>query len=98
MLKTISKNINKKNISKNISIKVGIPHSLSSKIIDSIFYYIIDILQNTGTFRYKNFGTLKVNQKKERVGRNPKTLKSHKITSRKTITFKASNMLKNNIN
>ena len=47
-------------------------------------------LINTGTFTVKN--------KKERVGRNPKTKVESKIHSRKVVTFKPSLLLKKKIN
>ena len=38
----------------------------------------------------KNFGVFKILNKKERVGRNPKTKKEYIISARKTIKFKVS--------
>ena len=38
-------------------------------------------------------GSFKINQKNERIGRNPKTKEEHLIKSRKVISFKKSNKL-----
>ena len=44
------------------------------------------------------FGTFIVRQKKERIGRNPKTGEEVPITARSVVTFRASNVLKSKVN
>ena len=44
-----------------------------------------------------SFGTFKIRNKKERVGRNPKTGIEAKISSRKVVTFKPSRHVKEKI-
>ena len=46
----------------------------------------------------KNFGVFKILNKKERVGRNPKTKKEYIISARKTIKFKVSKKMELQIN
>ena len=48
--------------------------------------------------KISSFGTFKVNKKKERIGRNPKTKIEAMISARKVIKFKPSLELKNKIN
>ena len=45
-----------------------------------------------------NFGIFKVKEKKERIGRNPKTKVEVLITKRNVVKFKASEFLLNTIN
>ena len=45
-----------------------------------------------------SFGTFQVVNKKERVGRNPKTKIEAKITARKIVKFKPSQKIKEKIN
>ncbi len=48
--------------------------------------------------KLSGFGTFSVRHKKERIGRNPKTLEETVISSRKSISFKASPILKKIVN
>jgi integration host factor subunit alpha len=48
--------------------------------------------------KISGFGTFSVRNKKERVGRNPKTLKKAIISARKSLSFRASSVLKNVVN
>ena len=48
--------------------------------------------------KLSGFGTFSVRHKKERIGRNPKTLEKAVISSRKAISFKASPILKKVVN
>ena len=66
------KKIKKIDLAKNLSSSFGFTQKLSVKIIDDIFEIIIDNIKD-GNFNLKNIGSFKVLQKKERLGRNPKT-------------------------
>ena len=48
--------------------------------------------------KISSLGTFKTMNKKERVGRNPKTKIEAKISSRKVVKFKASSFIKKKIN
>ena len=47
--------------------------------------------------KISSFGTFIVRNKKERVGRNPKTGEEVPITARQVVTFRASNVLKSEV-
>ena len=49
-------------------------------------------------FKISNFGTFLVRNKKNRIGRNPKTREEKKISKRNVILFKASKEFKELIN
>ena len=83
-----NKNISftKKDISKKINLKTGLPQSYINNIIDDF----INILKNQikeEELSIKNFATFKIIKKKERVGRNPKNKKIYKINARKALSF-----------
>ena len=65
--------------------------------VDEVFSEISGALTEGETVKITGFGTFSVRDKKERIGRNPKTLKETMISPRKSITFRASNILKNRI-
>ena len=80
------KNITKIIIAKSLSLKTGFSISFSKKLIDDLILCITEIIK-TEKLNLKNLGTFKIIDKKERIGRNPKTKKQFVITSRKTINF-----------
>jgi integration host factor subunit alpha len=47
--------------------------------------------------KISSFGTFIVRNKKERVGRNPKTGEEVPITARQVVTFRSSNVLKSQV-
>ena len=81
------KNYNKLDISKNLSEKKGFSLLFSKKIVDEL----IDIIKESlidKNINLKNLGNFKLIQKKERIGRNPKTMEKFMISKRKIISFK----------
>lgn len=55
-------------------------------------------LKEDESVKISGFGTFSIRHKKERIGRNPKTLEEAVISSRKSISFKASPILKKIVN
>ena len=97
MLKKKRFNYTKKDISKNISIKLGLSNSYSSLITDSLIK-ILKQLVGAETTNIKNFGTFKILKKNERLGRNPKNNVTYIISARKSISFISSKKLSSTIN
>ncbi|MDC3104551.1 HU family DNA-binding protein [Candidatus Pelagibacter bacterium] len=97
MIKKKRINYTKKDITKNLSIKIGLSKSYSSSIINSIIEILKDLI-SIETVNVKNFGTFKVLAKKERLGRNPRDNTTYKISARKTLSFIASRKLNENLN
>ena len=90
-------NIKKIDLSKKLSEKKGFSILLSKKIINDL----IDVLSTTiknNNLNIKNLGTFKVRNKNERIGRNPKTKENFTISSRKSISFIASNKILRMVN
>ncbi len=91
-------NFNKKKIISKIYKNLGFSKNYSSKILDDFFEIFTSELIKSESVKISSFGTFKVNKKKERIGRNPKTKVETIISSRKIIKFKPSFELKNKIN
>ena len=91
-------NISKDEILKTINNSLGTPLSLSEKILNEILNIIIDGLNSENIVKIKGFGTFKILNKKSRIGRNPKTGKTHSIDARKTVSFYPSKTFKRTIN
>ena len=93
----IKKNLSKIEISKNLSNSKGYSILLSKKIIDDLIKVLIEIIKKKNLI-IKNIGNFKIIQKKERIGRNPKTMEKFVISKRKTISFKTSKNLLKDLN
>ena len=94
----VKKNFTRKNLSEIIYKQLGFSKNFSLKIIDDFFETIINDLIDTGNIKITSFGTFKVKNKKERIGRNPKTKVEAKIIQRRVVKFKPSEIVKEKIN
>ena len=91
-------NISKKDLKNKIKFNLGIPNSLSEKIIESFFDIISEGLIRDGEVKIASFGKFKILNKKQRIGRNPKTKEVFTISKRRVVTFYPSLLLKRKIN
>ena len=86
-------NISRDEIAEAMKSEFGFNRKLCLDIVNDIIEIIIEGLQSDNTVKIHNFGTFKLNNKKGRIGRNPKTKEEFSISSRNVITFKASKVL-----
>ena len=91
-------NISRDEIAEALKSEFGFNRKLCLDIVSDIIEIIIDGLQNDKIVKIHNFGTFKLNNKRSRIGRNPKTKEEFNISSRNVITFKASKILLKYIN
>ena len=94
----VKKNFNRKDLSNKIYQNLGFSKNFSSKIIDDFFESISSELKKLNSVKITTFGTFDIQNKKERLGRNPKTRVAAKISARKIIKFKSSNEIKKKLN
>ena len=94
MIKT---NLNKRDIAKALSSKTGYPLLFSLKLIDE-YINILSMLIKKKKLYLKNIGVFKIINKKERLGRNPKTKEEFLIKSQKSISFITSSNLSKKMN
>ena len=78
--------------------KPVLSRSEAARLIDQIIEEIVDALERGETVRLSSFGAFEVRNKKERVGRNPKTGQEVPIEERRVVTFRPSDVLKRYIN
>ena len=86
-------NISRDEIAEAMQNEFGFNRKQCLDIVNDIIDIIIEGLQNDKKVKIHNFGTFKMNNKKSRLGRNPKTKEEYNISSRNVITFKASKIL-----
>ncbi len=80
-----------------INRKLGLSRSESLAMVESILDKMSDALAVGENVKISGFGTFLLRDKNERIGRNPKTGIEVPITSRRVLTFRASQMLKDRI-
>ena len=89
-------NLTKEDICIFLSRNKGYSVLYSKRIINNLLEILINEIKEN-TFNLKNIGTFKILNKKERIGRNPRTKEIHKIKARKTLVFKPSTNLSQEI-
>ena len=94
----VNNNFTRKDLSNKIHKNVGFSKNLSLKIVDDFFESIILEIIKSHKIKISSFGTFSILNKKERMGRNPKTGVKKKIFSRKVVKFKSSLLFKKKIN
>ena len=92
----MSENLNKKDIIKQISSKTGFSSNFTKKVFNDLIYLLSHNIK-TGYFSLKNVGSFKLIDKKDRIGRNPKTRKEFVISRRKSISFTISTGIEKNL-
>ena len=94
----VKKNFTRKDFSNKIYQNLGFSKNYSSTIIDNFFETLIQELLKSNKIKISSFGTFRVINKKERIGRNPKTKIEAKISPRKVVKFKPSMFIKEKLN
>ena len=77
---------------------VGLSKHESSLMLESVLKQISNALIYGENVKLSSFGTFYPRQKRERVGRNPKTGVTATINARRVISFKPSKLMKERIN
>tara|TARA_Y100000768_G_C23690422_1_gene546604 strand:- start:187 stop:522 length:336 start_codon:yes stop_codon:yes gene_type:complete len=94
----MDKTTTRSTLSEAVFKNVGLSRNESSSLVDSVFTEILKSLIEGDDVKISSFGTFIVRNKKERIGRNPKTGEEVPITARSVVTFRASNVLKSRVN
>ena len=87
----------KEDFIKSLSLNKGFSNLLSKKIIEELLETLSILIKNNDLI-LKNIGSFRIIEKKERIGRNPKTKENYIIKKQKSLSFITSNYLKKLIN
>lgn len=85
-------------LSEAIFAEVGLPRSESTKLVEALLEQIGAALERGEAVKISSFGTFSARRKGPRVGRNPKTGVEAKISPRRTLSFKPSQLLRARVN
>ena len=91
-------NLTKKEIINSIYMQIGFSKKISENLLDDFFDILITKLIESKKVKIAKFGTFILRNKRQRIGRNPKTKEQSIISQRNVILFKPSKELKKYIN
>ena len=91
-------NLTKKDLVNLVYMQLGFSKQISENLIEDFLSTIVSNIKKEKKLKLSKFGTFSIRQKKSRIGRNPKTKESKKISQRKVVLFKPSKEFKNYIN
>jgi integration host factor subunit alpha len=78
--------------------EVGLSRNESAELVETVLNEISDALARGEMVKISSFGSFAVRKKGKRIGRNPKTGKEVPINPRQVLVFRASHVLKDQIN
>jgi|TARA_R110002126_G_scaffold13118_3_gene56603 integration host factor subunit alpha len=78
--------------------EVGLSRAESAEFVDDILNEVSDALVEGENVKISSFGSFTLRDKKQRIGRNPKTGEEVPITPRRVLIFRASHILKEKMN
>ena len=85
-------------IAEEIADLLEVSHRKAVNIVETVFKEVRQGLIKDGKVTLRGFGSFFVKDKKERMGRNPKTGEDAVISARRVTTFNASKKFKAKIN
>lgn len=88
----------KKDLANILNKNLGISLKETTKIVDRFFELIVKSLTNGNDVKLPGFGSIKIQNRKSRLGRNPTTGEPIEIGERKAIVFRPSKELKKKLN
>ncbi len=95
----MGRTITRADLANAVCSKVNVSRAEAAELIDQIIEEDRLARSNAGeAVRMSSFGAFEVREKKERVGRNPKTGEEVPIEQRSVVTFRPSDVLKRYIN
>ena len=78
--------------------EVGLSRNESMDLLEMVIDFMGDALVKGNTVKVSSFGSFSSRQKKQRIGRNPKTGEEVPILPRKVLIFRPSQVLKSRVN
>ena len=88
----------KADIVEQIYERVGFSKKESAELVEQIFDIIKETLAEGEKVKISGFGNFVVREKNARKGRNPQTGEEIRLAARRVLTFKPSNVLKDELN
>ena len=91
-------NLTKKDLVNLVYMQLGFSKQLSENLIEDFLSTIVSNIKQEKKLKLSKFGTFSIREKKQRIGRNPKTKETKMISSRDVVLFKPSKEFKEFVN
>ncbi|PPQ31509.1 integration host factor subunit alpha [Rhodoblastus sphagnicola] len=78
--------------------RIGLSRMESAQLVEMVISEISDAIARGENVKLSSFGTFLQRDKRERVGRNPKTGVEARITPRRVLVFRASHIMRARMN
>ncbi len=78
--------------------RLGVSKREAATIVETVFEIIKETLERGENVKISGFGSFNIQHKKPRRGRNPQTGEEITISARRVLSFKASNVLRGQLN
>ena len=89
--------LTKADIVERVYKEAGFSKKEASDLVDLVFKVIKDTLARGEKVKISGFGNFSIRDKASRIGRNPQTGEAMEISARRVLTFKPSQVLKEDI-
>lgn len=94
----MSKTIIRTDLAEAVHFQLGLSRNESAQLVEAVLDEVTATLETGESVKLSSFGTFTVNHKSERIGRNPKTGVEARITPRRVLSFRPSNLMKQRVN
>jgi integration host factor subunit alpha len=91
------KNITREHLNEAVHKTIGLSRVESARLVELVLKEITDCLERGEAVKLSSFGSFVVRNKRQRMGRNPKTGKDAIIPAHRVIVFRPSPILKERI-
>ena len=78
--------------------RIGVSKREAATVVESIFDIIKESLERGENVKISGFGSFNLREKRPRRGRNPQTGEEITISARRVLSFKSSNVLRDQLN
>ena len=91
------KTLTRADLAEAVEKRIGLPRNESADLVELVLSEISTSLEKGEQVKLSSFGSFGVREKKQRMGRNPKTGEEVPITPRRVLVFRPSAIMKNRI-
>src|SRR3954447_26372754 len=95
---TVTSIMTKADVVESVCKEAGFSKKEAAEIVEMVFDTVKDTLERGEKIKLSGIGNFIVREKKSRVGRNPQTGQEIEISARRVLTFRPSQVLKNELN
>ncbi len=94
----MTKTLTRADLAEAVHRKIGLSRTEFAELVKTVLDLVSDSLVKGDQVKLSSFGTFDVRDKRQRIGRNPKTGEEVPITPRRVLVFRPSQIMKAMVN